>query len=488
MAGATASDGIHHIFALARYNADGTLDSGFGSDGKVNNSYAAGIAQSIAVQPDGKLVAAGYKTCFGEPYFTIVRYHPDGSLDSGFGYEGRVTNGTTGRYTSVKVQVDGKILAVGTSAGDFVLDRYNSDGTLDDDFGTGGQVTTSIGPFGDEASSLAVQANGKIIVAGSSYSGSQYLFALVRYNTDGTLDSEFGNGGKVTTAIGSSQDEGTSAVVQGDGKIIVAGHSLNGGDRDFALVRYNADGSLDTGFGSGGKVTTAISNSWDFGNSLALQSNSKIVLAGVGVAGETYDFAMARYNADGTLDSGFGNGGKVTSAIGSSADEGYGLVVQGDGKLIVAGASYNGSNYDFALARFEGNAPADSDADGMLDQWELNNWRTTTGHGALDDHDKDGYGELLEQAFGLNPLFPDPAGIPGVTQEGGYLTMTLTKQPGVSYAVQTAGSLLTGQPDSFSTTSTTVLINNATTLKVRDNVLMGSATTRFNRAQVTGAP
>jgi hypothetical protein len=95
---------------------------------------------------------------------------------------------------------------------------------------------------------------------------------------------------------------------------------------------------------------------------------------------------------------------------------------------------------------------------------------------------------LLEQAFGLNPLFPDPAGIPGVTQEGGYLTMTLTKQPGVSYAVQTAGSLLTGQPDSFSTTSTTVLINNATTLKVRDNVLMGSATTRFNRAQVTGAP
>jgi FG-GAP repeat len=132
--------------------------------------------------------------------------------------------------------------------------------------------------------------------------------------------------------------------------------------------------------------------------------------------------------------------------------------------------------------------PPDADNDGLFDSWELTYWPTTTGHSALDDFDGDGYVELLELALGLNPKIPNPGGLPPVTSEGGYLTITLTKQPGVTYEVQTAGTLLEGQPVSFSPASTTVLNNDAATLKVRDNIFIGTAPGRFIRVKVTAAP
>ena len=130
----------------------------------------------------------------------------------------------------------------------------------------------------------------------------------------------------------------------------------------------------------------------------------------------------------------------------------------------------------------------DADSDGLLDSWELTYWPTTAGHSALDDFDHDGYVELLELALGLNPTQPNAGGLPAATNEGGYLTMTLTKQPGVTYEVQSAGTLLPALPDSFSAASTTVLTNDATTLKVRDNFLIGTPPNRFLRAKVTAAP
>ena len=148
-------------------------------------------------------------------------------------------------------------------------------------------------------------------------------------------------------------------------------------------------------------------------------------------------------------------------------------------------AYHSGAAYVFAGL---GPLPQDVDADGLLDSWELTYWPTTTGHSALDDFDHDGYVELLELAFGLNPTTPNDGGLPLVTDEGGYLTMTIMKQPGVTYGVQSAGTLVPGQPASFSTASTTVLINNTTTLKVRDNMPMGTASTRFVRVKVTAAP
>lgn len=170
-----------------------------------------------------------------------------------------------------------------------------------------------------------------------------------------------------------------------------------------------------------------------------------------------------------------------------NAGDQFGAAVAIENQIIVIGAPYDDTTAtDQGAVHVFGTL--DGDADGLRDVWEVMNFATTAGHGPLDDFDNDGYKDLLEMALGLNPTISDPSGDLGVTQEGGYLTMTLTKQPGVSYAVQTAGSLLTGQPDSFSTTSTTVLINNATTLKVRDNVLNSAATARFIRVQATGTP
>jgi hypothetical protein len=161
--------------------------------------------------------------------------------------------------------------------------------------------------------------------------------------------------------------------------------------------------------------------------------------------------------------------------------------VAADGHLIAVGASadstvMDGTGYAYLYGAVDG------DDDGLRDMWELSRFGTTTGHGPLDDHDKDGYVELLELAFGLNPTLSNSGGLPSVTQEGGYLTVTITKQPGVAYEAQTAGTLAPAQPDSFSAASTTVLTNNATTLKARDNVLIGTPPSRFMRVQVTGVP
>ena len=180
----------------------------------------------------------------------------------------------------------------------------------------------------------------------------------------------------------------------------------------------------------------------------------------------------------------------------------FGSSVAVSGDTVVVGAPYEASNTTGVNSTPDEGAPGagaayvftgfgsspDADGDGLLDSWELTHWPTIIGHSAQDDFDRDGYVELLELALGLNPKIPNPGGLPPVTREDGCLTMTLTKQPGVTYEVQSAGTVLEGQPDSFSPASTTVLINDATTLKVRDNILIGTAPDRFLRVKVTAAP
>ena len=153
----------------------------------------------------------------------------------------------------------------------------------------------------------------------------------------------------------------------------------------------------------------------------------------------------------------------------------------------IANNDFDENPFDITLSG-AGTSPNDSDGDGLLDSWELTYWPTTAGHSATDDFDKDGILELLEEAFGLNPTVPDFAGLPLAVNEGGYLTMTITKHAGVTYEVQSAGTLLSGAPDSFSASTTTLLINNVTTLKVRDNIPYGTPPDRFMRVKVTAAP
>ncbi len=282
----------------------------------------------------------------------------DGDLDTAFGTGGKVTTAigsSDDRGYSVALQSDGKVVVAGDSwngsNNDVAVVRYHSDGTLDTTFGTGGKVTTAIGSSNDSGYSVTLQSDGKVVVAGD-FDGSNPDVAVVRYNSNGTLDTTFGTGGKVTTAIGSGNDSSYSVALQSDGKVVVAGYSSNGSNNDVAVVRYNSNGTLDTTFGTGGKVTTAIGSNTDFGYSVALQSDGKVIVAGDSWNGSNNDVAVVRYHSDGTLDTTFGTGGKVTTAIGSSDDSGYSVALQSDGKVVVAGYSSNGSNYDVAVVRY----------------------------------------------------------------------------------------------------------------------------------------
>ena len=206
---------------------------------------------------------------------------------------------------AVALQPDGKIIAAGSSDGTFALARYTPDSALDSSFGSRGTVTTPFGRGSAYASALALAPDGRIVAAGVA--GSE--FALARYNADGSLDTSFGDGGKVTTGFDPADvtdDRVAEIVLQPDGKIVAAGTIYNGSNYDFALARYDPDGSLDSGFGAGGTVTTALGPNHDFASALALQPDGKIVVGGLSEQLSGDGFALARYNADGSLDMNFG--------------------------------------------------------------------------------------------------------------------------------------------------------------------------------------
>jgi uncharacterized delta-60 repeat protein len=380
-------NGSNLDFALVRYNPDGTLDTSFSNDGKLTTAIGTSddYARSVTLQSDGKIVVAGNIWNGSDDDFALVCYNPDGTLDTSFSDDGKLTTaiGTSVDYAlSVTLQSDGRIVVAGTSYNgsnyDFALVRYNPDGTLDTSFSNDGKLTTAIGTSHDQAFSVTLQIDGRIVVAGASYNGSNDDFALVRYNPDGTLDTSFSDDGKLTTAIGTSDDYARSVTLQSDGRIVVAGASYNGSNDDFALVRYNPDGTLDTSFDGDGKLTTAIGTSNDVAQSVTLQSDGKIVVAGYSYNGNTVDFALARYNTDGTLDTSFSDDGKLTTAIGTSSDLAQSVTLQSDGKIVVAGASYNGSNNDFALVRYN--------TDGTLDTTFDGDGKLTTAIGTSDDY------------------------------------------------------------------------------------------------------
>ncbi len=210
----------------------------------------------------------------------------------------------------VAVQADRKIVVVGGTGSDFALARYNADGSLDSSFDGDGKLTTDLGGGGDGGADVAVQADGKIVVVGGSTGG----FALARYNADGSLDPSFDGDGKRTTEFGGSGGTANGVALQPDGKIVAAGH----GGAGFALARYNTDGSLDSSFDGDGKQTTEFAGG--AAAAVALQGDGKIVAVGRAV-GDGMDFALSRYNADGSLDSSFDGDGKQITAIPWNSDE-----------------------------------------------------------------------------------------------------------------------------------------------------------------------
>ena len=365
-AGFSVASGTDNNFALARYNLNGTLDVSFGAGGKVTTDFfgKSDAVNAIAIQPDGKIVAAGGATSDATGSdFALARYNSDGSLDAGFGSGGKVTTnffraGDTA--TAIAIQPDGKIVAAGIATNDltgldFALARYNSDGSLDASFGSGGKVTTDFFGDGDQARTIAIQSDGKIVAAGViDKRGTATDFALARYNLNGTLDVSFGAGGKVATDFFGKNDGADDIAIQPDGKIVAAGVALNEPvGFHFALARYNSDGNLDTSFGSGGKVTTIFFGPSDLADAIAIQADGKIVAAGY-VFNSTSDFALARLNNDGSLDTSFGTGGKVITDFFREGDGVQAIAIQADGKIVAAGFTSVNTGHDFALARYRG--------------------------------------------------------------------------------------------------------------------------------------
>ncbi len=349
-------------FALARYNSNGSLDTSFDIDGKVTTNFGSIIAraQAIVLQPDGKIVVAG-STTSNQSDFALARYNPDGSLDTSFDTDGKVTTDFLAKddvAEAVALQSDGKIVVAGfaTVPGNirkFALARYNPNGSLDTSFETDGKVIPAFGSGNETAHAVAVQTDGKIVAAGIANQD----FALVRLNQDGTLDTSFDTDGKVTTDFDSGFDQAYAIALQPDGKIIATGRAIIGSTTDFALARYNSNGSLDTSFDTDGKVTTPFGSSNENAQAIALQADGKIVVAGY-AALNSFDIALARYNPNGSLDTSFDIDGKVTFDSGS--DFAFGVAVQPDGKIVVAGSLQIGFdpvlNSDFRLIRY-GNCP-----------------------------------------------------------------------------------------------------------------------------------
>jgi uncharacterized delta-60 repeat protein len=358
-------------FALARYNNDGSLDPTFGAGGKVATTFngLGDEAHAVVIQNDGKIVVAGTATIDSVDRFrdfALARYNTDGSLDSSFGSGGKVTTDFLEWFDvayAIALQSDGRIVVAGAAQGDaifFALARYNADGSLDASFGTGGKVTTDFQGRLNQALaySVLVQRNGKIVAAGR-VDDTWSNFGLARYNVDGSLDSTFGSAGKVKTNFSGMNDEGKGLAIQSDGKLLLAGSAnFTSTTPDFALARYNADGTLDSSFGVSGKVITDFNAVFEGANAIALQADRKIVIAGTAGLG----FGLARYNPDGSLDPSFGVQGKDITFFdrGCGGADAFAVAIQNDGKVIAAGDAFDcGTGFNFALARYNGTPPFD---------------------------------------------------------------------------------------------------------------------------------
>lgn len=357
-------------FTTEPQGATGALDTNFNSSG-INTiaAWTNSVATSMAIQSDDRILIAGYAHNGSNNDMLLIRLNQDGTLDSSFGTSGMVKTDffSLNDYAyDIKVQTDGKIVVAGqayvsATNSNFALARYNSDGTLDTSFGTGGKATVNIGGGGLDykARGIAIQTDGSIVVAGHDTSFNNY-FGLVRYNFNGTLDSTFGTGGiRYDANLG-----GHSVIVQPDGGILVGGQTYDSANFKyaFALARYSSTGNPDASMGGAGRVLTNFSTCADELMGMVLLGDGTIVGAGNDSCGPYV--ALAKYTSTGALDTTFYSGvGKESYYVSAGNYYGNDIVMQADGKLVVAAASYSNPSSDFALVRFDANGFVDTSFD-----------------------------------------------------------------------------------------------------------------------------
>lgn len=373
LCGWTLESGKEADVLIIRLMPDGSMDNSFGTEGFVRVDHAKHTekANAIALQADGRIVITGSESNKNYPHdydFATLRLNPDGSVDKSFGYEGWVITdlGTDDEFASViAIQPNGKILSAGRidvgGHSDFAMVRYLPDGSLDSLFGNAGIVqTTFLNDWRtwDEAHAIALFPDGKILLGG--YADARQLFGLAKYNPDGTIDSTFGEYGLVTMDWGNLKSGVITTIqITDDGGFLAGGQVSNmefPGKGNIAIVRYQSNGDLDPEFGLNGIAKISIGELSTIGD-MKLMSDGSIIIAGTSnIRWETYfDWLLVRLSANGKLDTSFDSDGYVTLIMGIGINSVNQVLVQPDDKIILTGntkGGYKGSPSNFAAVRF----------------------------------------------------------------------------------------------------------------------------------------
>lgn len=460
--GKIVTAGLAHIgttneIGLVRYLDNGSLDGTFGTGGKVTTPIGSGAqANAVAIQPDGKIVVGGYGTPNSTPHFAVVRYNPNGTLDTSFNFSGiamwAIHNGADA-VSGVAMAPDGTIVAVGnstTGSTHMAVMRFESNGARDTSFGTNGVSEPNVESGQAVANAVKVQSNGKIAIAGGSPNG----LLAVRLDPSGSPDTTFSGDGAATVQ---PQTTGVAyaVAVQSNGSITIAGSSSNGTKSNFAVARFTSTGAPDATFGGPGWVITVIGTGNDVARGVNIQPDGKIVISGTTNDGTHDSFGIARYLAGGALDNNFSGDGKATTAITTNTENvGLGQAMSSNGKPVVVGYVRNATD-DFGIARFIGDAMAPTA--GVVTG--LARYQTDTafsfGWSASDDNTGIGRFDLIRAFANYNSstfssyrtIFSGPPGA----------NSAFSLSPGYTYCFQVRGVDRAGNVGPFGATSCTEL-------------------------------
>jgi len=348
--------------------SEGSLDPSFASVGQTSTPVGTNTtdwASSVAIQKDGKIVVAGLAHISTRNEIGVLRYLDNGLLDSSFGNGGKVVTpvGSGAQANAVAIQKDGKIVVAGygtvQSTAHFAVVRYNSNGSLDTSFNFSGIASFAFHNGADAATGVAIQPNGMIVVVGNTSNGTPHM-AIARVNANGQgLDPAFGTSGKTEPNVESGAAVGNAVAVQSNGKIAIAGGSPNG----LLAVRLNSNGSPDTGF-SGDGAATVQPQTTGVAYAVAVQSNGSITIAGSSSNGTKSNFAVARFTSDGTPDASFSGPGWVITVMGTGNDVARGVNIQPDGKIVISGTTNDGTHDSFGIARYLAGGALDNNFSG----------------------------------------------------------------------------------------------------------------------------